>query len=88
VDAVVGAGDTPWIKPSPELTAHVLRLLGAEPASAVLVGDSPYDVRAARNGGLPAWCVATGTHDAGQLRAAGADAVFADLKALAAGLEP
>jgi HAD superfamily hydrolase (TIGR01509 family) len=83
--AVVGAGDTAWLKPQPELTAHVLALAGASPGEAVLVGDSPYDVKAAHAGGLPAWCVATGTHGADELRAGGADAVYASLADLGRG---
>lgn len=84
--AVVGAGDTRWLKPERELTRHALALLGADPGSALLVGDSPYDIDAAHNAGLPCWAVTTGTHTDGALRAAGADAVFADLPALAASL--
>ena len=52
----------------------------------MLIGDSPFDVMAAHNGGFPCWCVTTGTHDAAQLRAAKADAVFGDLFALQAAL--
>jgi len=77
--AVAGAKDTAWIKPQPEFTAHVLGRIGADSAGALLVGDSPYDIETAHNAGLPAWCVATGTHSAGQLRAAGAEGVYADL---------
>jgi phosphoglycolate phosphatase len=53
----------------------------------MLVGDSPFDVMAAHNGGFPCWCVTTGTHDAEQLRAAAADAVFPDLFELHAALQ-
>ena len=82
ISVVVGAEDTPWLKPRPELSARVLALLGAPAAAAVLVGDSPYDIQAAHNGGMAAWCVPTGTHGEGALRAAGADRVFADLAAI------
>ncbi len=82
---IFGATDTPWLKPQPEFTAHALRVLGATPAGALLVGDSPYDVQTGRNGRMPSWCVTTGTHDAAELQAAGADRVFPDLFAL--GLE-
>jgi phosphoglycolate phosphatase len=84
--AIVGAGDTPWLKPARELTLNALGLLGGSPDSAVLVGDSPFDVDAAHNGGLPCWAVTTGTHSAGELRAAGADAIFGDLESLGRGL--
>jgi phosphoglycolate phosphatase len=80
--AVIGAKDTPWLKPQAELTRHALTLLKGDAASAVLVGDSPYDVQAARNGGIRSWCVTTGTHNADELRVAGVDAVFANLPEL------
>jgi phosphoglycolate phosphatase len=59
-----------------------LEQLGAEAATAMLVGDSPWDVEAARNLGFPSWCVTTGTHSAQELAAAGADKIFPDLVAL------
>lgn len=83
---VFGAKDTAWLKPQPEFAAHVLAQLGARAETTMLIGDSPFDVKAAHNGGFACWCVTTGTHSAGQLRAAGAEAVFADLFALQAAL--
>lgn len=79
---VFGARDTAWLKPQPEFAAHVLEQLGARAETTLLVGDSPFDVQAAHHGGFPCWCVTTGTHDAAQLAAAKADAVFSDLIAL------
>jgi phosphoglycolate phosphatase len=79
VQVVLGAHDTPWLKPQPELTRLALERLGASADECLLVGDSPFDVDAAHAGGLPAWVVTTGTHTAEQLLAAGADRVFADL---------
>jgi len=76
---IYAAGDTPWLKPAPELAAHVLRELGATPETTLLVGDSPFDVEAAQNGGFPCWAVTTGTHSAEELSAAGAARVFASL---------
>ncbi|MBI5381388.1 MAG: HAD family hydrolase [Opitutae bacterium] len=77
---VYGAHDTPWLKPQPEYAALVLRELGAEAGTTLMVGDSPFDVQAARNGGLAAcWCVITGTHEEHELQAAGADRVFPGL---------
>lgn len=69
---IFGAGDLPWLKPSPEFTAAALAQLGATAATTCLVGDSPYDVEAARQGGLGLYVVTTGTHDAAELAAAGA----------------
>src|SRR4051812_24236987 len=87
LDGNFGAKDTAWIKPAPEFTAHVLAQLGATPATTLLIGDSPYDVLTARNGGFPCWVVTTGTHNAEELRVAGAEKVFADLFALRRALE-
>jgi HAD superfamily hydrolase (TIGR01549 family) len=84
--AVVGAQDTPWLKPQPELTAQVLARLGGSAATALMIGDSPFDIDTGHQGGIPAWCVTTGTHNAEELRAAGADAVFANLAQLQAAL--
>jgi HAD superfamily hydrolase (TIGR01509 family) len=83
---VFGAHDTPWIKPQPEFAQHALRQLGAQAGSALLIGDSPFDVAAARAGGFPCWCVTTGTHTANELHAARAEAVFDDLFAVQAAL--
>jgi len=83
---IYAAGDTPWLKPEPELASHVLRELGASPESTLLVGDSPFDVEAAHNGGFLCWAVTTGTHSANALLAAGAARVFDGLPALHAAL--
>ena len=83
---VYGAGDTPWLKPRREFTDHVLEKLGASAATVLLIGNSPFDVETAHNAGFPCWCVTTGTHSAGQLRAAGAEEIFPDLAALGAKL--
>lgn len=73
---VFGATDTPWLKPEPEFAAHALAQLGAEPATTALVGDSPWDVEAARNANLGgAFMVTTGTHTEAELRAHGAERV-------------
>lgn len=41
------------IEPSPDQVTEALRLLGAEPAEAVMVGDSGWDEVAARAAGAP-----------------------------------
>lgn len=87
LSGIFGAKDTPWLKPQPEFAAHVLGRLGADAATTMLVGDSPFDVQAAHHGGFACWCVTTGTHSAGQLRAAGAEEVFPDLHTLRARLD-
>jgi HAD superfamily hydrolase (TIGR01549 family) len=84
---IFGAKDTAWLKPQPEFAAHVLATLGASAPTTMLVGDSPFDVKAAHNGGFACWCVTTGTHDETQLRAAGAERVFRNLFELNAALD-
>ncbi len=87
LDGNFGATDTPWLKPDPQFTRHVLAALGADAATTLLVGDSPYDFAAAENAGLAFYAVTTGTHCAAELQAAGATEIFADLPAVRHRLE-
>jgi phosphoglycolate phosphatase len=82
LDGNFGATDTPWFKPAPEFAAYVMHALGARAATTALVGDSPFDLAAARNAGFEFFGVTTGTHTADQLHAAGATSVYPDLVAL------
>ena len=50
-----------------------------DPAHAVVIGDTPFDVACARAAGARVIAVATGTHSVHDLRACGPDAVFEDL---------
>jgi phosphoglycolate phosphatase-like HAD superfamily hydrolase len=58
-----------------------------EPTRAVLVGDTPHDVRAAHEAGARAVAVATGFSDVDALRASRPDALLADLRDTAAAVE-
>ncbi|MGH8018211.1 MAG: HAD family hydrolase [Opitutaceae bacterium] len=82
LDFVLGAEDTPYRKPQRQFSEHALERLGVNPSEAVLVGDSPHDIEAARSAGIRVMCVTTGTHSAEELHAAGADGVYTDLFAL------
>jgi len=53
--------------------------LKIEASQVVLIGDTPLDIAAAREGGARAVAVATGPFDQAALTDAGADAVLADL---------
>jgi phosphoglycolate phosphatase len=92
LDAVYGTLDTPWRKPQPEFTHHVLKELGADARHACMIGDSPYDVDAAAVAGMPCYTVATGSHSVDQLRRETRSAgVFPDLHQLGEavfGLDP
>lgn len=68
LDAIVGTGDTPYRKPEPQFTAHMLELMGASAAETILIGDSPFDCAAAEAGGLQCYLVATGSHSVAELQ--------------------
>lgn len=82
LDGNFGAKDTPWLKPAIQFTQHALTALGADAATTVLVGDSPFDLEAARVARLAFIGVTTGTHSADELRSAGAVEIFPSLNAL------
>ncbi len=71
--AVVCADDTPRNKPFPDPILHCLELLSATPDEAVYIGDSPFDVRAAKAAGVPALAVGWGVFDRSTLVDEGPD---------------
>lgn len=67
-DVVVAGDETERHKPHPEPLLLALERLGAEPSSAAYVGDSPFDVVAAKAAGMTAIAVTWGRiHDAERL---------------------
>jgi pyrophosphatase PpaX len=84
-DVLVGGDETTRHKPDPAPLLLALERLRAEPAQAAYVGDSPYDMRAARAGGLYAIGVTWGRiHDRDAL--ADADVVVESPEGLFAAL--
>jgi pyrophosphatase PpaX len=59
-DVLVGADDTERHKPEPDPVLEALARLEATPEQAAYVGDSPFDVRAAKAAGVLAVAVAWG----------------------------
>ena len=59
-DVVVGSDDTERHKPDPEPVLKALELLDARPADAAYVGDSPFDMAAAKGAGVFAVAVGWG----------------------------
>ncbi len=59
-ETVVAAEDTVRHKPDPEPLRLALERLGADSASAVYVGDSPFDIRAAKAAGMASVAVGWG----------------------------
>jgi len=87
-DVVVTAEDTERHKPNPEPLLLALHRLGAEPAEAAYVGDSPFDVEAAKAAGLRAIAVTWGgIHDEKRLSVAEPDAIVSTPAELEAALD-
>jgi len=76
-DAWTSSADVESSKPAPDLLQVALKKLGApEDADSVMVGDSVWDVEAAKNAGMPALVVRSGGFGDDELRDAGAIAIF------------
>jgi|SRR5579862_1309293 len=75
-EAVVGGDETERHKPDPEPLLVAASRLGAEPQECAYVGDSPFDVRAAKAAGMYAVAVTWGRiHDRALLAAEEPDAI-------------
>jgi pyrophosphatase PpaX len=67
-DVVVAGDETERLKPQPDPLLLALERLGAEPEGAAYVGDSPFDVAAAKAAGMTAVAVTWGRiHEAERL---------------------
>ena len=84
-DAWTTSEDVEATKPAPDLLQVALEKIGeAADAPSVVVGDSVYDVEAAKNAGMPAIVVRSGGFGDDELRDAGAIGIYdtpADLTA-------
>jgi HAD superfamily hydrolase (TIGR01509 family) len=76
------ADDVGAPKPAPDLLLAACDTLGADPAQATVVGDSPWDAEAAERAGARAVTVRCGGFGDEALRAAGAPEVVDDPRAL------
>ncbi len=73
---IVGGDETERHKPDPEPLLLAAERLGVEPAAAAYVGDSPFDVRAAKAAGMYSVAVTWGRiHDRARLEAEEPDAI-------------
>jgi HAD superfamily hydrolase (TIGR01549 family) len=78
--------DVEATKPEPDVVKAALAKAGTD--DALMVGDTPWDVEAARKAGLETIAVLTGgAYSDGELRDAGAVAVFESVRELKAGLD-
>jgi pyrophosphatase PpaX len=75
-ETVVGGDETTLHKPDPEPLLLAAKRMGADPAETAYVGDSPFDVAAAKAAGMFAIAVTWGRiHDRARLEEAEPDAI-------------
>ena len=76
IDAVTSAGEVDAAKPAPDLFSVALEEAGTDPGATVVVGDTVWDVEAAKKAGMPAIVVRSGGFGDDELRKAGAIAIY------------
>jgi len=82
-ETIVGGDETDRHKPDPEPLLLGAERLGADPAATAYVGDSPFDVRAAKAAGMFAVAVTWGRiHDRERLEAEQPDAIVENAEEL------
>jgi HAD superfamily hydrolase (TIGR01509 family) len=81
-DLVLGLEHVDHPKPDPQPVRRALRQLGVHAARAVMIGDTPDDMKAGRSAGTGVIGVTTGAFDRPGLEAAGAHHVIASLQEL------
>jgi HAD superfamily hydrolase (TIGR01509 family) len=84
-DAWTSSADVEATKPAPDLVVTALEKAGAD--GGVMVGDTPWDCKAAAGAGVPTVAVMTGGFSAEELREAGAAAVLESVEELIARLD-
>lgn len=88
VHCTTSADDVAHSKPAPDIFAHALQKVSPLAADEVLVvGDTPYDVTAARRCGIAAVALRSGKFPDQALREAGAIALYDDAAALLKGYD-
>jgi HAD superfamily hydrolase (TIGR01509 family) len=85
-DGWTTAADVEATKPAPDLVRSALDLAGGTADEAVLIGDSPWDVQAARNADVSTLAVLTGGFSVDELREAGAAEVYESVQELRSAL--
>ena len=86
-DGWTTSGDVRATKPQPDLVDAALERVGGSPDDAVMVGDTPWDVHAARAAGVPTVAVLTGGFAIEELSESGATEVFESVADLNASLD-
>jgi HAD superfamily hydrolase (TIGR01509 family) len=78
IDVTTSKGDVEATKPAPDIFAAAVSKAGVRPEEALVIGDTPYDVIAAKRAGVQAIGLLSGGFSEDDLRAAGAIAVYQD----------
>jgi phosphoglycolate phosphatase-like HAD superfamily hydrolase len=84
ISAEVNASEIDRSKPAPDIFELALERSGASTSSALVIGDTGWDVDAATRCGLPCIAVTTGGWSRLDLEARGALEVYDDLRELTA----
>jgi HAD superfamily hydrolase (TIGR01509 family) len=75
-DGWTSSADVEETKPQPDLVNAAVERIDGETSDAVMIGDTPWDVKAAEGAGVPTIAVMTGGFAEAELREAGAVAVY------------
>jgi HAD superfamily hydrolase (TIGR01509 family) len=85
-DAWTSSADVEATKPEPDLVRSALERAGGTADQALMIGDTPWDIRAAKRAGVRTLAVRTGGFGVDELREAGALDVFESVSELCARL--
>ena len=86
-DAWTSSADVEATKPEPDLVKSALEKAGGRDGQAVMIGDTPWDIEAAKRADVPTLAVLTGGFGVDELREAGALDVFESVGELCTKLE-
>lgn len=79
IDCVTNKDDVEQSKPDPDIVATAMQKAGLAAEDCLFVGDTVWDVEAARRAGLDCVCVLSGGVGADELADAGAVAIYRDV---------
>ena len=86
-DEWTSSADVEATKPEPDLVKSALEKVGNSHREAVMVGDTPWDIEAAKRAGVPTLAVRTGGFGVDELREAGALDIFESVAELGSRLD-
>jgi len=80
VDIIVSRDDIQLTKPHPDPILHALKKLNINPVNVLMVGDHPFDIMSGKDAGVTTVGILTGNGTEKELKTAGADFIFKNLK--------